>query len=343
MGLYDAKFRLRKWCSNSPEFLSTIDSIDRETSAETIIDDNQTVKTLGLLWDTTCDSIKFSITLSALQAQVTKRTVLSDISKVFDTLGWLSPVVVSMELLMQQLWLKGIDWDAALPSDMVTHWYELRRGINDIRDIRIPRWVKYKRGEMLELHGFADASEIAYAAAVYLKVHHIDGLVSTNLIASKSRLAPIKQIRLPRLELCAAQLMTKLIVNVKEALEVDQVPIFGHSDSTIVLSWLSDYPRRWKTFIANRTSYILDIIPRQNWRHISSHQNPADLATRGITAYNLINSNIWWHGPNILCTNQNWEQVVLEPPNEMQLEEIPMMLCHTAAKHVVDQCNTYLD
>lgn len=165
-----------------------------------------------------------------------------------------------MKILMQRLWLKGIGWDDPLPDDLYTHWCELRSSIRNIYSIRIPRWMDYHKGEVVELHGFADASELTYSAAVYLKVYHSDGSISKNLIAFKSRVAPINQITVPRLELCAAQLMTNLIVKVKQ---VDQVPLYGYSDSTIVLTWLSDFPRRWMTFVANRTSYIIHIIPRQ--------------------------------------------------------------------------------
>lgn len=112
------------------------------------------------------------------------------------------------------------------------------------------------------------------------------------MLAAKTRVAPVNQITLPRSELCAAHLMVKLLRKVHRILNHQNVQLFGWSDSTTVLAWLRDHPRRWKTFIANRTSYIIDILPADRWNHIKSQQNLADLATRGITSSNLLDNGL---------------------------------------------------
>ncbi|XP_036346466.1 uncharacterized protein LOC118755749 [Rhagoletis pomonella] len=297
--LFDAGLHLRKWSSNSATFLESIPSEDREVQSDTCIDSTCTVKTLGLLWDTSTDSFKYSVCLPSNQ-HTTKRSVLSDLARVFDPIGWLSPVVISMKIFMQKLWLRGIGWDEALPHDLYTQWVEYRESINRILQLHIPRWIRYSNEKLVQLHGFADSSELAYAATIYIRVHHENGQISTNLIAAKTRVAPVKQITLPRLELCGSHLMTKLMTKVQNALELSKAETFGWTDSTIVLAWLRDHPRRWKTFIANRTAEILKVVPSERWRHIPSQHNPADLATRGLCPQELLSNEIWWHGPGEL-------------------------------------------
>ncbi|XP_068140060.1 uncharacterized protein [Drosophila tropicalis] len=149
----------------------------------------------------------------------------------------------------------------------------------------------------IELHGFSDASTKAYAAVVYSRVINKDGSISTSIMAAKSRVAPLKQQSLPRLELCAALLLSQLIRSIKAALRHQKVTVFAWCDSTIVLYWLSYAPSRLKTFVGNRTSEILDTIPRHNWRHVDSKSNPADCASRGLMA-GLKDFQLWWNGPS---------------------------------------------
>ncbi|XP_068141418.1 uncharacterized protein [Drosophila tropicalis] len=150
----------------------------------------------------------------------------------------------------------------------------------------------------IELHGFSDASTKAYAAVVYSRVINKDGSISTSIMAAKSRVAPLKQQSLPRLELCAALLLSQLIRSIKAALRHQKVTVFAWCDSTIVLYWLSYAPSRLKTFVGNRTSEILDTIPRHNWRHVDSKSNRADCASRGLMAADLRDFQLWWNGPS---------------------------------------------
>ena len=135
----------------------------------------------------------------------------------------------------------------------------------------------------VELHGFSDASEEAYAGVVYIRLINSSGRVHTTLVMSKTRVAPVKRLSIPRLELCGAQLLTKLLCHVKRVLEIIPMSsVIAWTDSTVVLSWLTENPRRFKTYVGNRVSFILDQIPPDRWKHVPGILNPADCASRGL-------------------------------------------------------------
>ncbi|GFX25371.1 uncharacterized protein TNCV_1423561 [Trichonephila clavipes] len=143
---------------------------------------------------------------------------------------------------------------------------------------------------------FADASSLAYAAAIYCRQKH-NGKIKVQLPVSKTKVAPVKQVSIPRLELCGAHLLSKLFKSVLRTLKYYIFDVFAWTDSKIVLSWLSGHPRKWKTFVANRTSEIIEVLPTKHWRHVPSKENPADIASRGIDPKCLPDCKLWWQGP----------------------------------------------
>ena len=171
--------------------------------------------------------------------------------------------------------------------------------ISKLRNFTIPRSITSNPLQTLEIHVFSDASEKAYAAAVYSKA--VDSLqnVSEHLLMSKTKVAPVKTISMPRFELCGAHLAAKLTEAVLKILSVTKliVRVIAWTDSTIVLQWLSQLPRTWTTFVAKRVSYIQEILPRSNWNHVPTADNPADLASRGATTDDLLQCSLWWQGP----------------------------------------------
>ena len=195
---------------------------------------------------------------------------------------------------MQQTWVRGLDWNQPLPDDIKNTWTNLRAGLSVIQGIKIPRAVIAGNLVMLQLHVFCDASEKAYAAVIYSRASDQLGHVTVSILSSKTRVAPVKTVPLPRLELCGAGVAAKLASSMTRILQVVQHEITLHAwtDSTIVLQWIAQLPRTWSTFVANRVAKIQEVLPRSRWKHVPSLENPADLASRGCSASHLAQSNL---------------------------------------------------
>lgn len=189
---------------------------------------------------------------------------------------------------MQELWTRNVDWDVPLSDDLYHEWNTYYSSLESLRNILIPRWTGFHPDvSSWELHGFADASHRAYAAAIYLRVRVATGAYRTTLLIAKSKVAPVKKLSIPRLELCAAVLLTRLFETVLHALHKPLIATYGWSDSTIVLAWLQQHPSSWQVFVANRVSEIQTRAPYLKWNHVSSADNPADCASRGLLPTNF--------------------------------------------------------
>ncbi|XP_055928716.1 uncharacterized protein LOC129959847 [Argiope bruennichi] len=145
--------------------------------------------------------------------------------------------------------------------------------------------------EAIELHGFSDSSEAAFGTVVYCKSQTPAGEVVVKMVASKSRVAPLKKLTIPRLELCAAVLLVKLMQRIQSALRLKVSNTYYWSDSMIVLSWIKKETSQFKTFVANRVATLQDLSCQEQRRHISSGDNPADLISRGRSVTVLVSSS----------------------------------------------------
>ncbi|XP_066599915.1 uncharacterized protein [Prorops nasuta] len=306
--LDSAGISLDKWAANNSDLLpeNSFDSLSNTKSK--MIDVDKTVKTLGLLWNPSIDAFGFNVQSTYVPTEeTTKRKVLSCLARLFDPLGWLSPIVVQAKILLQDLWIMKIDWDSPLPADMLSRWNTYCSNLSGVEGILVNCWLGPISSARCELHGFADASMRAYAAVIYLRAVNDSGDCWTSLIISKSKVAPVKTVTIPKLELCGAVLLVKLF---KYILKLDlfrNLPIFAWSDSRDALAWLRNHPSNWKVFIANRVSYIQSELPSAVWRYVPSRDNSANFATRGLDSLKLKDLKIWWNGPDWLCkTPKNW-------------------------------------
>lgn len=203
-----ANFELRKWASNNSQLLQTVPEEARAMSPSVLFDSSEHshLKVVGLKWDPLAD--KFSFKATSLAAIPIKRTVLSDIAKIFDPLGLLSPLTFWTKHVMQQLWIAGIKWDDKIPKDIAVQWTRYQSELMLIEAVSIPRRITFDNATTIQLHAFSDSSEKGYAAAVYLRTQTSTS-VHCHLVIGKSKVAPLKWSTIPRLELCGAVLAAK--------------------------------------------------------------------------------------------------------------------------------------
>lgn len=302
--LRKAGFHLRKWSTNCSELLNTIPPHDREQQ-ETHVFSHGTencVRTLGLIWNPSLDNFAVQASLAHVDPlkPFTKRMFLATISSIWDPLGLICPLVTKCKILLQLIWMSKIHWDQELPSNILDQWLCILTQLPKLSQISIPRSVKMKQECTYQLIGFADASEAAYGACLYVRSQSVSGEVSSKLLCSKSKVAPIKRVSLPRLELCAALLLAKLTAKVLSILNLCIQLTILCSDSMITLAWITSPSYKWKTFIANRVSIIQELVPDCHWQHVKSSDNPADIISRGSTPAALECNDLWWHGPHWL-------------------------------------------
>nr|CAI5857725.1 unnamed protein product [Callosobruchus analis] len=294
--LKSSGFMLGKWKSNSVNVLNAMQVINTSKKTKQFGEQNQT-KTLSLYWDSDKDFLKFRVSKADECKTITKRTMLSEIAQIFDPLGLVSPTIVVVKILLQSLWQANISWDNEIPNDVLLKWKQFKRELPLLNSIEIPRHVICKNPARIELHGFCDASTKAYGAVVYLRSVDVSGNIQVTLLCSKSKVAPIKMLTTPRLELCGALVLAQLVSKVKEALNIHIDDTFLWSDSTVVLNWIRASPNQFQIFIANRITQIQNATSMDYWHYISTKENPADLVSRGVLPSKLIANKLWLHGP----------------------------------------------
>lgn len=313
--LASANLPIRKFLSNKSEILTDVSNTS--SSYFTVpLGDRENAKALGISWNSLSDVIQYNISIKSNVTRITKRTILSEVAQLYDPLGLLSPLIVKGKLIIQKLWQLRLAWDESIPQELHTEWINFKTYVSDLHLLKIPRCVKLPNAVNIQIHGFSDSSSVAYGACIYVRCQDAFNNISVHLLCSKSRVSPIQGATIPRLELSAAVLLTQLIQKVKESLAIKVDQIFLWTDSTIVLHWINSAPNRFKTFVANRIASIQELTSKNQWQHISTHYNPADLVSRGATISDLVNNKIWFCGPMFLSTPQEqWPKQTVQKCN----------------------------
>nr|XP_012135784.1 PREDICTED: uncharacterized protein LOC105661897 [Megachile rotundata] len=288
-------FHLRQWSPNDPKLLEDLSNQSSEKSHA--LDPNTVVKTLGIYWNSCNDTITYSVNTTNTQSRVTKRFILSKIAQLFDPLGLLGPVISMAKIIMQDLWKARITWDESVPQTIFLKWNEFQGQLPLLTQFIVPRNINSFNAQDIQLHGFCDASERAYGACIYVRSCNLYGEIQIRLVVSKSRVAPVKSVSIPRLELCAAVLLSKLYHKVKESIRLNFTKIRLWTDSTIALCWINTSPHLLKTFVANRVSIIQSYSQAQEWFHVNSLENPADAISRGQLPSEFLQNQLWLNGP----------------------------------------------
>ena len=325
--LSKAEFNLRSWASNSEQ-------VKRFATKDGVNDGNATTKVLGLLWHTPSDTISLASQITVEQFPITKREILQSSSAIFDPLGFITPVTIKAKILLHQLWKLRVNWDEPLNSDLQDTWYKIAQEIKEATEFVMPRqYFPASAFSAQELHIFADASPKAYGAVAYL----VQGEY-TSLVMSKTKVSPLKNVTLPRLELQAAVLATRLTNFILSVLNW-QGTIYLWSDNQIVLHWINS-SKKLAPFVSHRVNEITNSFAANKWNYCPSTDNPADLLTRGITSQQLILSTLWKHGPTWLTSRHLWPVQSLNetpPPNILAVlatEEISSDLSTTSQSNV---------
>jgi Pao retrotransposon peptidase len=237
---------------------------------------------------------------------LTKAKLLSEISRLFDPIGWLSPVIINAKILMQSIWKENLNWNDVVPEHIYKRWEKFKIELKELQSLKIPREQISKQGDSYETYliGFNDASKKAYCATIYLCSYDKNGKNSVSLVTSKNRVAPVQSQSLPRLELCAAELLAKLLPPVAKSLKINFTDMFGFTDSTLVLRWIQSEPYKFKTFISNRISKIQNCLSSDKWGFVRGLENPADCGSRGITVKEFLQHTLWWEGSPLLIKQQ---------------------------------------
>lgn len=286
-------FHLRKWMFNS-------ESSATEQTKQLLLGENCLTKTLGIGWQNNLDLLYFTTKIEHNVTHATKRDILSVISQVYDPLGLLAPSIIIAKILLQKLWLCKLSWDEPVPNNILLSWQHFIHTLQYLQNIKIPRHVRGLDVTYTDLHIFTDASQDAYGACAYISTYSDNTPVTVRLLCAKSKVAPIKPVTIPRLELCGALIGAKLYQKIIKSLRLKFDNVYFWSDSTIVINWIKISPNLLKPFVQNRVVQINELTGELPWLHVAGKDNPADLLSRGVSLDILQHSDIWWHGPAFL-------------------------------------------
>ena len=316
--LQNRGFRLTKWLSNRKEVLSNIKEEDVSEAAWNLDEMTEPCqRVLGVRWDYITDNFEFKVQLK--EKPPARRGILSVIASLFDPLGLVAPVTLPAKMLLQELCRRGLGWDEVIKEEDAASWIKWLQDLNLLSSLKvqrcfIPPGCKFE-DLTVELHTFCDASSKAYATVSYLKFFDITGQIHCSFVMGKSRLAPIKMVSIPRLELMGAVLAVKMARLIKHELDGKNWRTYFWTDSTSVLYVINNSNKRFPVFVANRLAKIDEGSNPNEWKYVDTKSNPADDATRGLSSAKLTAESRWFSGPQFLLEDERcWPAAPCEFP-----------------------------
>ncbi|XP_057372209.1 uncharacterized protein LOC130693104 [Daphnia carinata] len=338
-------FELAQWGSSCPKVLLSLPG-NPVSSIDLALHGMPIERTLGLSLDYGSDS--FVVSASIKLDGETKREILRETSSVYDPFGFLSPVLLQAKLILQAVCRKSVGWDDQLDQTTIDEWQNWAISLSKLNPLSVPRcfYPELPKARGVGLHLFADASESAFGAIAYFRFDIPDG-VKVSFVMAKARVAPIKYVSIPRLELCAALLAARLASVIKSELrlKIDQTTFW--SDSTTVLRWINSPHYRFHIYVGNRIGEVLELSESSQWRYVPTAQNPADDVSRGVTSSEFSIEHRFFTGPSFLYQSpQNWPAFpdVKQGTNEVEDPEVRCTRWVGVILHVndsIDQLTTY--
>jgi hypothetical protein len=301
-------FHLTKWTSNNREVLQVIPRADRAKDVKNLdltTDPLPTERALGMLWSPERDIFSFQITIK--DKPPTRRGILSIVSSVYDPLGFIAPVTLPAKEIMQDLCRQKVGWDEKIPDMHKRRWQQWISELPKLESLSVDRCFKpVDFGEIMttQLLHFSDASQSGYGTVSYIRMVNSIGDIHCAFVMGKSRVAPLKQVSIPRLELTAATVAVRVNNMIHKELEIPINETVFWTDSMTVLRYICNESTRFHTFVANRVALIRDGSRSSQWRYVDTKRNPADDSSRGLTVENFLKSERWMKAPEFLWTKE---------------------------------------
>ena len=311
-------FQVKGWFSNR--------SLEKETTKQEkpemkLLQGTSQEKILGTVWNHAEDVLLFKVN-PPKDMTFTKRAILSQIARIFDPVGFVAAFLVRAKIGMQRLWQQGLEWDQELPLPVRNEWARFFQEMGDLNHVTLERSLTPVDAiGVPTLCIFSDASNEAIGICAYIRWKTENNEYHTRFIAAKSRVAPLKPLTIPHLELQAAVLSTRLYQTIVEETRFKFEKVIFFTDSNIVLSWIRSQAREFKPFVSARVAEIQSNSDPAQWRHVPGELNVADDVSRGIPAQRL--TGRWKHGPEFLqLPEDEWphEASTLNVLNEVEKE-----------------------
>lgn len=325
----NASMNLRKWRTNLKEIRLEIESDGNAANTErtplnSIAEDERSFaeaslsqqdfggeKVLGVSWESDKDTFIFDLKKigeKGLKEVKSKRDLLALTASIFDPLGVLAPVILPLKVMFQKICQHGTLWDADVPEELINNLRKWCQAAAKMRPIEIQRNFVPPKNEItrLQLVGFSDASESAYAAVVYVVSENKRGEKMSRFCTAKSRVAPLAKQTIPRLELLGAVILSRMINRLREIIgnliEINEVVCC--TDSQVTLTWIKNASGQYKQYVQGRVNEIRANTGKEVWFHVPGKENPADLPSRGCTV-EALEIESWSHGPDWLTTSRD--------------------------------------
>jgi hypothetical protein len=347
--LHSGGFHVKNWIKNG--------ETNAENSDEIVLGNNEEAeKVLGTVWNPDTDEFSFKIkdqlakaspavkdTDAPQSTKLTKRRILSQLAGIFDPIGVAAAIIVKSKIAMQELWQLGVGWDDDIPTEEQRKWLKLFQEISALNNVKFPRCLT-PSGTIGNptLIIFCDASRLAFGTCAYVRWKLFEGNFGVRFVAARSRVAPLKELTIPRLELQAAVLASRLgktVIN-ESRLVFEAVVYF--SDSRVVLAWIKGQPRSYKPFVSSRISEIQSNSKPDEWLHCPTHLNVADDVTKGISSEEI--NGRWLNGPEFLKLPTDHWPMEQDVPNmsEVNKERRKIRItCATTIAEPVIKCEVF--